>query len=181
VPANEKAPSKKPAPSTKPLWQKLFIKGGTVLLVNAPASYATVLDGSPAKVTTRVGGTADAVLLFATDEAQFKAAVPTTMKSMGPSTSVWIAYRKGDNEFHRNSSAPSRSRSGFSPSRSWRSTTPGRRCGSNGPNAGRGHSRSVLAQLTIHRASSCQTAVCPTANRSGPETSTANPPNTLIG
>ncbi|HEY5414830.1 MAG TPA: hypothetical protein VIK41_08410 [Gemmatimonadaceae bacterium] len=56
MPANEKAPSKKPAPSTKPLWQKLFIKGGTVLLVNAPASYATVLDGSPAKVTTRVGG-----------------------------------------------------------------------------------------------------------------------------
>ena len=42
-------------------------------------------------------------------------------------------------------------------------------------------SRSVLAQLTIHRASSCQTAVCPTTNRSGPETSTANPPNTLIG
>ena len=32
VPANTKAPSKKPAPSTKPLWQKLFIKGGTVLL-----------------------------------------------------------------------------------------------------------------------------------------------------
>ena len=38
-----------------------------------------------------------------------------------------------------------------------------------------------LCQPTIHRASSCQAAVCPTANRSGPETSTANPPNTLIG
>ena len=101
MPANKKAPSKKPAPSTKPLWQKLFIKGGTVLLVNAPAGYAKVLDGSPAKVTTRAGGTADAVLLFATDEAQFKAAVPTTMKSTGPATSVWIAYRKGEKEFHR--------------------------------------------------------------------------------
>ena len=35
--------SKKPTPSTKPLWQKLFIKGGTVLLVNAPTGYAKLL------------------------------------------------------------------------------------------------------------------------------------------
>ena len=68
---------------------KLFINGGTVLLVNAPAGYAKVLDGSPAKVTTRAGGTADAVLLFATDEAHRQAAVPTTMTSTGPSTIVW--------------------------------------------------------------------------------------------
>ena len=101
VPVNKKAPSKKPAPSTKPLWQKLFIKGGAVLLVNTPAGYSKVLDGSPAKVTTRASGTAETVLLFATDEAQFKASVPAAMKSMGPSTSVWIAYRKGDKEFHR--------------------------------------------------------------------------------
>ena len=101
MPANRKAPSKKPAPSTKPLWQKLFIKGGTVLLANAPAGYAKVLDGSPAKVTTRAAGPVDTVLLFAADEAQFKATVPTTLKSAGPSTSVWIAYRKGDKEFHR--------------------------------------------------------------------------------
>jgi hypothetical protein len=40
-------------------------------------------------VTTRAGGTADAVLLFATDEAHLKAAVPTTMTSTGPSTIVW--------------------------------------------------------------------------------------------
>ena len=101
MPANKKAPSKKPAPSTKPLWQKLFIKGGTALLVNAPAGYADVLAGSPAKVTTRASGTADTVLLFATDEAQLKSAVPATVKSMGPSTSLWIAYRKGDKQFHR--------------------------------------------------------------------------------
>jgi hypothetical protein len=101
VPANKKAPSKKPAPSTKPLWQKLFIKGGTVLLVNAPAGYSNILDGSPAKVTTRASGTADTVLLFATDEAQFRSAIPATMKSMGPSASLWIAYSKGDKQFHR--------------------------------------------------------------------------------
>ena len=72
-----------------------------MLLVNTPAGYAKVLDGSPARVTTRASGTADTVLVFAADEAQFKAAMPTTMKSMGPSTSVWVAYRKGDKEFHR--------------------------------------------------------------------------------
>ena len=92
MPANKKAPSKKPAPSTKPLWQKLFIKGGTALLVNVPAGYGDVLAGSPAKVTTRASGT---------DEAQLKSAVPATVKSMGPSTSLWIAYRKGDKQFHR--------------------------------------------------------------------------------
>ncbi len=101
VPGNKKAPPKKPAPPSKPLWQKLFIKGGTVLLMNAPAGYAKVLDGSPAKVTTRAAGTVDTVLLFAADKAQFTASVPTAMKSMGPSASVWVAYRKGDKEFHR--------------------------------------------------------------------------------
>jgi hypothetical protein len=69
--------------------------------VNAPAGYSKVLDGSPAKVTTRASGTADTVLLFAADEAQFTASVPAAMKSVGPSTGVWIAYRKGDKEFHR--------------------------------------------------------------------------------
>jgi len=101
VPANKKVPSKKPAPSTKPLWQKLFIKGGTALLVNAPAGYAKVLDGSPAKVTTRASGAADTVLLFAADEAEFRSSIPAVMKSLGPSTSVWVAYRKGDKQFHR--------------------------------------------------------------------------------
>jgi hypothetical protein len=102
MPTPKKASAaKKPAPSTKPLWQKLFIKGGSVLLVNAPAGYANVLDGSPAKVTTRASGTADTVLLFATDEAQFRSTMPTTMKSVGPSTNVWVAYRKGDKQFHR--------------------------------------------------------------------------------
>jgi hypothetical protein len=101
VPAKKKAASKKPAPSTKPLWQKLFIKGGTALLVNAPPGYTKVLDGSPAKVTTRASGMADTVLLFATDEAQLKASVPTTMKNVGPATTIWIAYLKGDKQFHR--------------------------------------------------------------------------------
>ena len=27
--------------------------------------------------------------------------MPAAMKSVGPSTTVWVAYRKGDTQFHR--------------------------------------------------------------------------------
>jgi len=33
----KKASAKESAPSAKPLWQKLFIKGGTLLPMHAPA------------------------------------------------------------------------------------------------------------------------------------------------
>jgi hypothetical protein len=102
MPAKKKtAAAKKPAPSTKPLWQKLFIKGGTVLLVNAPAGYDKLLAGSPAKVVTRASGTADTVLVFATDESQLKAALPLAAKSLAPTSNLWVAYRKGDKQLHR--------------------------------------------------------------------------------
>ena len=101
MPAQKKTSSKKPAPSTKPLWQKLFIKGGTVLVVNGPPGYDKLLEGSPAKVTTRASGTADTVLLFANDEAQFRSALPGAAKSLGPTSNLWVAYRKGGKELHR--------------------------------------------------------------------------------
>jgi len=101
VPAQKKSAAKKPAPSAKPLWQKLFIKGGTVLLMNAPAGYDKVLAGSPAKVVTRGPAAADTILLFANDQAQLEASMATVVKSLGPSSSLWVAYRKGDKNFHR--------------------------------------------------------------------------------
>ena len=101
MPANKKTTAKKPAASTKPLWQKLFIKGGTVLLVNAPAGYDKLLAGSPAKVVAKASGTADTVLVFATDEAQVKSTLPAAAKSMGPASNLWVAYRKGDKQLHR--------------------------------------------------------------------------------
>ena len=116
MPANKKtAAAKKPAPSTKPLWQKLFIKGGTVLLVNAPAGYDKVLAGSPAKVTTRASGTADTVLLFTTDEAQLKSTLPPAVRSMGPTSNLWIAYRKGSKELHRDTLGKLGQTFGFTP------------------------------------------------------------------
>lgn len=59
MPANKKAAAKTPAASTKPRWQKLFVKGGKVLLVNAPPGYDKLFDGSPATVVTRASGVAE--------------------------------------------------------------------------------------------------------------------------
>ena len=105
MPAQKKSAAKNLAPSTKPLWQKLFIKGGTVLLMNAPSGHANVLAGSPAQVVTRGPTAADTVLLFANDQAQLEASMLTVVKSLGPSSNLWVAYRKGDKSFHRDTLA----------------------------------------------------------------------------
>ena len=101
MPAQKKTSAKKPSASTKPLWQKLFVKGGTVALVQAPAGYDKLFGGSPAKVTTRGGGPADTVVLFAKDVAHLESTLPAAIDRLGPSATLWIAYRKGDKELHR--------------------------------------------------------------------------------
>ena len=113
MPAQKKSAAKKPAPSTKPLWQKLFIKGGTVLLMNAPSGYANVLAGSPAKVVTRGPTAADTVLLFASDQAQLEGSMPAVARSLGPTSNLWVAYRKGDRSFHRDTLAKLMATFGF--------------------------------------------------------------------
>ena len=113
MPAKKKAPAAaKPAPSTKPLWQKLFVKGGTVLLMNAPAGYDALLAASP-QVTP--SGTADTVLLFVNDEAQTKSGLAVATKSLGPSSNVWVAYRKGQKQLHRDTLAKLAESLGFTP------------------------------------------------------------------
>ncbi len=97
----KKAASKKASPSTKPVWQKLFIKGGILALVGAPAGYESLFEGSPAKVTTRGSGAADTVVLFAKDMDHLQKAFPAAAGRLGPSATLWVAYRKGDKELHR--------------------------------------------------------------------------------
>jgi len=99
--AQKKAAGKKASASTKPLWQKLFIKGGKVLLMHAPAGYDKLFAGSPATVSTRGGGSADTVVLFAKDVAPLESSLPTAIGRLGPSATLWIAYRKGDKALHR--------------------------------------------------------------------------------
>jgi hypothetical protein len=52
-------------------------------------------------VTTRGGGPADTVVLFAKDVAQLESTLPAAIGSLGPSATLWIAYRKGNKELHR--------------------------------------------------------------------------------
>ena len=81
--------------------------------MNAPSGYAKVLAGSPAKVVTRGPTAADTVLLFANDHAQLEASMPTIVKSLGPSSILWVAYRKGDKTFHRDTLAKLVEKFGF--------------------------------------------------------------------
>jgi hypothetical protein len=94
-------PGARPPASTKPVWQKLLVKGGTVLLLNAPSGFEKLFAGSPARVTTRPAGTAETVLLFASSAAQLDASMPSAIAALSPSSTFWIAYRKGDKSFHR--------------------------------------------------------------------------------
>ena len=93
--AQKKAASKKPAASTKPVWQKLFIRGGAVALIGAPPGYDRLFTGGPAKVSTRGTALADTVVLFAKDTDHLEAALPGAIARLAPGASLWIAYRKG--------------------------------------------------------------------------------------
>ena len=103
--AQKKAASKKPAASTKPVWQKLFVKGGTVALIAAPAGYDRHFTGSPARVSTRGAAPADTVVLFAKDSDHLETALPGAIARLAPGASLWVAYRKGGKELHRDTLA----------------------------------------------------------------------------
>ena len=111
----QKAAAKKPALSTKPLWQKLFVKGGTVALIGAPPGYDKLFDGSPAKVTTRGSGAAETVLVFAMDEGQLTKALPSVRARIAPGGNLWVAYRKGQKDLHRDTLAKLMTAAGFEP------------------------------------------------------------------
>ena len=103
--AQKKAASKKPAASTKPVWQKLFIRGGAVALIGAPPGYDRLFTGGPAKVSTRGTALADTVVLFAKDTDHLEAALPGAIARLAPGASLWVAYRKGGKELHRDTLA----------------------------------------------------------------------------
>jgi hypothetical protein len=99
--AQKKASGKTASASTKPLWQKLFIKGGTVALIGAPPGYDKLFEGSPATVTTRGSSLADTVVLFAKDMEHLVEMLPSAIGRVGPSGTLWVAYQKGGKELHR--------------------------------------------------------------------------------
>jgi len=82
---------------TTTLAQKLQIKSGKLIVLNAPAGYAEQLtqELEHLAVSTRAAGQAEAVLLFVNSLAEVEKLTPKAIKAVKPDGMLWIAYAKG--------------------------------------------------------------------------------------
>ena len=80
-----------------PLAQKLQIKSGKLIVLNAPKGYAEQLTAAlnHLTVSTRASGQAEAVLLFVNSLAEVAERTPKAIKAVKPDGMLWIAYAKG--------------------------------------------------------------------------------------
>ena len=79
------------------LAQKLQIKSGKLIVINAPKGYAERLSKelSDLTVSTRASGEAEAVLVFVNSMAEAEKLTPKAGKSVKSGGMLWIAYAKG--------------------------------------------------------------------------------------
>jgi hypothetical protein len=79
------------------LAQKLQIKSGKLILINAPTGYAERLakELKGLTVSTRAAGKAEATLLFVNTLAEVDRFAPKAIKAAKPGGMLWIAYAKG--------------------------------------------------------------------------------------
>ena len=79
------------------LAQKLQIKSGKLIVMNAPQGYAGQLakELRDLTVSTRAAGQAEAVLLFVSSLAEVDKLAPKAGKLVKPEGMLWIAYAKG--------------------------------------------------------------------------------------
>ncbi len=79
------------------LAQKLQIKSGKLIVINAPKGYAEQLtkELKDLTVSTRSSGQAEAVLLFVNSLAEAQNLAPKAGKLVKPAGMLWIAYAKG--------------------------------------------------------------------------------------
>ncbi len=79
------------------LAQKLQIKSGKLIVINAPKGYAEQLkqELGDLTVSTRAASQAEAVLLFVNSLAEIEDLVPKAGKLVKPEGMLWIAYAKG--------------------------------------------------------------------------------------
>lgn len=116
--------AKRPAPSTKPVWQKLLLKQGAVMMVNPPRGYTKWLAGGKGLVALAP----DLVRLQADDEKGVENAwlfvnsideVKDHMFDVGdlvrPSTNLIVSYKKGNAELHRDTLRDAMAPLGFNP------------------------------------------------------------------
>ncbi len=82
------------------LAQKLQIKSGKLIVINAPKGYAEQLaQGLPdLTVSTRAAGQAGAVLLFVNSLAEAEQRTPKAGQLVKPGGMLWIAYAKGTSQ-----------------------------------------------------------------------------------
>jgi hypothetical protein len=82
---------------TTTLAQKLQIKSGKLIVLNAPTGYAAQLttELNHLTVSTRAAGQAEAVLLFVNSLAEVEKLAPKAIKAVKPDGMLWIAYAKG--------------------------------------------------------------------------------------
>ncbi len=79
------------------LAQKLQIKSGKLIVMNAPKGYAEQLaqELKDLTVSARGSGQAEAVLLFVNSLAEVEKLTPRAGKLVKPNGMLWIAYAKG--------------------------------------------------------------------------------------
>lgn len=79
------------------LAQKLQIKSGKLIVLNAPKGYAEQLtqELKDLAVTTRAAGQAEAVLLFVNSLAEVDKLAAKASKAVKPEGMLWLAYAKG--------------------------------------------------------------------------------------
>ena len=79
------------------LTQKLQIKSGKLIVLNAPKGYVEQLarELKDLAVSTRAGGQSDAVLLFVNSLAETAKLAPKAIKTVRSDGLLWIAYAKG--------------------------------------------------------------------------------------
>lgn len=79
------------------LAQKLQIKSGKLIVINAPKGYAEQLakELKDLSVSTRAAGQAEAVLLFVNSLAEATARTPKAGQLVKPGGMLWLAYAKG--------------------------------------------------------------------------------------
>ncbi|WNG15996.1 hypothetical protein [Cystobacter fuscus] len=88
---------KRPAPSTKPLGQKMLLKPGMeAVVLGAPGDVATLLGELPegARVRTKLGKGAPFLLVFVRDQAELEQRMSQLGPVLTPTTLLWVAYPK---------------------------------------------------------------------------------------
>jgi hypothetical protein len=82
------------------LAQKLQIKSGKLIVINAPKGYAERLakELKDLTVSTRAAGQAEAALLFVNSLAEAEKLTPKASKLVKPGGMLWIAYAKGSSK-----------------------------------------------------------------------------------